>query len=131
MAPFQLAAHTDGLVQKIDRLDPVNQGQLAEAQAGGDTWADLGGIAVDGLFAAENDADLFLPVQPLDRGREHLAGGQGIGAAKAAIGKQDGLVNPEGAGFPQGGHRIGRTHRERHGAQIVAILEPQALLQGM
>lgn len=93
----------------------------------------LGGIAVNGLLAAEDDADLVAGLlgDPLDGGGQYVAGGEGVGAAEAAVGAEDRLIGAHGQRLLEGGFGIGRSHGERHRREAVAVLDPQPLFQGV
>src|SRR6185369_1642621 len=97
----------------------------------GNAGTDLGSVAVDGLLAAEDDADFLQVIQPADGRCQHIAGGQGVGAAKGAVGEQDRLVNPQAERPTKGSLGVGRPHGEGHRLEPVKVLDAQRLLQSM
>ena len=72
--------------------------------------ADLGGVTVDGLTAAENDI-LGADADLVDGSSQDLGSCKGIGAAELAAGNQDAAVSAAGHQLTQ--HALGR--RRAHG----------------
>ena len=72
-------------------------GHLGVAQMLGDLGAHLGGVAVDGLLAAEDHVEFALGVLHLPDGLgEDVAGGQGVRPAEGPVGEEIGLVRGDG-----------------------------------
>ena len=75
-----------------------------------DLRADLGGVAVNGLTAAE-DHVVLLNADVVDAGGDDLGGGEGVGAAELTAGDEDSLIAAHGqalmqhAGCGEGAHR--------------------------
>ena len=92
--------------------------------------AHLGGVAVDGLTAAEDDV-VLVHAQVLDGGGQNLGGGEGVGAAELTGGHQHGLVHAHGLQLQQhtGGGRGTHRHGDDGAAQLV--LQGQGGLHGV
>ena len=99
----------------------------------GDLGAHLGGVAVDGLLAAEDHVEFALGVLHLPDGLgEDVAGGQGVRPAEGPVGEEIGLVRGDGQAFPQGGLRLGGSHAQHHDLGVgVVVLDAGGRLQGV
>ena len=75
-----------GRAGRHDLVDAAHAGDLRQAELLGRLRADLGGVAVDRLPAAEDEIGR---AQMLDRARERVASGQRVGAGEGAVGEQD------------------------------------------
>ena len=111
-------------------LDVGHIGHLGDLQLLSDLGAHLGGVAVDGLTAAEDDV-ILVHTQVLDGGSQDLGGGEGIGAAELAGGHQHGLVHAHGLQLQQhaGGGRGPHGHGDDGAAQL--ILQGQGGFDGV
>ena len=98
-----------------------------------DLGADLGGVAVDGLLAAEDDVKLaFQLLHLLDGLADDVAGGQGVGTTKGPVADQIRLVGRDSQGLLQHGLRLLGTHGEHHDlGGGVGILDPGRGFQGI
>ena len=70
-------------------------GDLGQMQLLGDLGADLSGITVDGLTAAENDV-LGADADLVDGSGQDLGGSEGIGTAELTAGDQHAAVSAAG-----------------------------------
>ena len=129
-AAFGAALQRHRAALAIDLVDAGDIGDLFELQALGDAGADLRGVAVDGLLAAEHDVDLAEGVADLlQRRREREGRGQRVGAGEEAVGEQNGAVGADGHGLSQGIAGHGRAHGE-HGDLAAHLVAPaQGLFQ--
>ena len=95
-----------------------------------DLRADLCGIAIDCLTAAEHDV-LGADTDLVDRSSEDLAGCEGIGTAELAAGHQNSLVSAAGQQLTQ--HTLGRrgTHGDDDDFAAGLVLQLQSGLQSV
>ena len=93
----------------------------------------LGGVAVDGLLAAENGVELALQLLHLLHGVvQNVAGGQGVGAAEGPAGHQVRLVGGNGQALLQSGGGLRGSHGQHHDLGVgVLVLDPGGSLQGI
>lgn len=93
--------------------------------------ADLAGIAVNGLLAAENDvkflAGLFL--HGTNTGGQDEASCQSIRTAKSAVTDQACLIGPYRQAFPQSTDCLGRAHRRNSDLSAYRFLQPHGHFQ--
>jgi len=128
---FQLAADPDPLRLQVQVEDLVHQGELGPPQPGGDAGADLGGVPVYGLLAAEDDGNLFLRVQPEDGFGQDVAGGKGVRTAEHPVGQEHCTVHTQGQRLSQSRLSIGGAHGDGAHGKAEGVLQTQALLQGV
>src|SRR5699024_9208608 len=105
-------------------------GDLGQVQLLGDLGADLGGIAVNGLAAAENDivgADADL----VDGGSQDLAGGEGVGTAELAAGHQHAAVSAASDQLAQHALGRGRAHGDDDDLAAGLLFQLQGGLDGV
>ena len=108
--------------------DAADAGDLRQAELLGDLRADLGGVAVDRLAAAEHEVG---GAELLDRAGERVARGQRVGAGERPVGEQDDLVGAAVQRLAQHLGRGRRAHGEHGHAAAVAVLEAQRLFEGV
>ena len=101
-------------------LELLGVAHLGDVQLLGNLGAHLGGVAVNGLTASDNQVEADFPQGGGDDG----GGGIGVGTAELPCGEEIGLVHTHGQSLPQGPLRLGRTHAQ--GAHCAAALLPQA-----
>ena len=108
-------------------IELLDVGDLRHAELLGQLRADLGGVAVDGLPAAEDD----VRVELADRAGQDVAGGQRVAGGRPAVGDQDGPVGPADRATPQ--HVAGRrqAHRDDGHRAAEAVADLQRHLQGV
>ena len=121
-APDQLGALLEGPLhddlRRLPAQDGLGVGDLGEAQLLGDLWADLGGVAVDGLPPAEDQ----VKARRSCRWRiEGVGGGLGVGAGELAVGEQD---DPVGAAV----ERLAQTSAARGGPMVSTVTCRRAAL---
>ena len=95
----------DLAVRDLD--DGLGVGDLRDAELLGRLRPDLGGVAVDGLPAAQDEVDL---AELLDGALQGVRGGQGIRAGELAVGQQDHLVGAAEERLAQDVGGLGRAH---------------------
>ena len=121
-----LELHHAAVVVEFD--DRRHIGELQHVEALGDAGADLGGVAVDGLLAGEDDVGRAEGLADLaDRLGERIGRGQRVGAREEAVGEQDGAVGADRQRLAQ---RIGR-HRRAHGQHGHFAADLVAKAQGL
>ena len=91
----------------------------------GNLGTHLGGVAVDGLAAGDNEVE----VHRAQGAGDGVGGGEGIGAAELAVGEQDGAVHTHGEGLAEDGLGLGQAHGDDGHLGIVFIFELQSKLQ--
>jgi len=95
-----------------------------------DLGADLCGVAIDCLTAAEHNV-LGANADLIDSSSQDLAGCKGIGTAELTAGDQNGLVRAAGQQLTQ--HSLGRrrTHGDDNDFAAGSVLELQSSLQSV
>src|SRR5699024_4813929 len=90
-----------------------------------DLGTDLGGIAVDGLTAAEHDV-VVVHADLLDGSSQDLRSGVSIGTAELTGGDQNGLVAAHGQQLAE--HTLGGrgAHGDHHDLAAGGVLDPQS-----
>lgn len=92
---------------------------MGDAQMLGDGRANLSGIAVGGLLAAEDEIKV---ANALDGLRKGVAGGEHVRAAQTAVREHIALVRAHHIGFLHHGLRLRRAHgADRHGAAVLSL----------
>ena len=103
-------------------------GHLGNAQFFGALGADLGGIAVDGLPAAEDE--IVSPDGPHGL-TEDIAGGQGIAGGGAAISQEDRPVSAAKQTVAEHIGRLGGAHADHSDRSAVLAADFEGRFQGM
>ena len=96
----------------------------------GDLGADLGGIAVDGLTAAEDDV-LGADADLVDGSGQDLGGGEGVGTAELTGGNQHAAVSAAGHQLTQHALCRRRAHGDDDDFAAGLILQLQGSLDGV
>ena len=113
----------------LDTEDFFGVGHLVETEFLGHLRTDLGGIAVDGLTAAEDDVN---PADLLDGGREGIGGSEGVSTGEEAVGQQPAFVSSAIEAFTYDFSGTGRAHREHaDGGAGVLFFQSERLLEGV
>ena len=95
-AVADVAADADGFVGEVDEFFEV--GDLGDVEFFGELGADLGGVAVDGLAAAEDEIVLGDFAYGLG---EDVGSGEGVGGGGAAVIEKDGAIGAAAEGFAE------------------------------
>ena len=124
VAVLHLLADGEGLGGLVV-LEVLHVGDLRQVEVLGNLGTHLGGVAVDGLAAGDNQVVIHCAQGTGDS----AGGGQGIGTAKLAVGEQDGSVDAHGEGFAQDGLGLGKTHGDDRDVCTVFIFQLKGELQ--
>ncbi|MPN01426.1 hypothetical protein SDC9_148635 [bioreactor metagenome] len=107
-------------------------GHLTDAKMLRDFGANLSGIAVDRLLAAEDNVEFFSAdfFKVTDGRSQGVAGGEGIGAAESPVADQIRRIGADGERFFEHRHCLRQTHGNNRYLTAFFILEPQCGLKG-
>ena len=103
-------------------------GDIRPAHARCYPGADLGGISVNGLLAAQDQIRNTDSFHGLDKG---VGSGPGIGAGKGPVGNKNSGIGTAGNGLPQYLFRLGWPHGQGCHPAALFLLDPDRLFQGM
>ncbi len=95
-----------------------------------DLGADLGGVAVDGLTAAEDDV-LGADADLVDGSSQNLGGSEGIGTAELTAGHQHAAVRAAGDQLTQHAFSRRGAHGDDHDFAAGLIFQLQGSLHGV
>ena len=102
---------------------------LVEAELLGHLRTHLGGVAVDGLPAADDDVHI---ANLLDGRGQRIRGGQRVGTGKQAVGEQPARIGTAIQSLTDNLAGTRRTHREEsYGRALVLLLQSECLLKGV
>jgi hypothetical protein len=111
-----------------DLVDPAHAGDLRQVELLGRLGADLGGVAIDGLPAAQDQVG---PAQLAHGLGQRVAGGQRVGPGERLVGQQHDLVGAAEQRLAQHLHGSRRAHRQHGHPPAVAFLQAQRLFEGV
>src|ERR1035437_5696749 len=103
-------------------------GDLRDAELFGRLRADLGGITVDGLAAAQDQVEL---TELADGALEDVGGGEGVRAGELAVRQQDDLVGSAEEAVAQNVGGLGRSHRDHGDRAAGPLLDVESHLEGV
>ena len=106
-------------------LEVFHVGDLRQVEVLGDLGTHLGGVAVDGLAAGDDEVE----VHGAEGTGDGAGGGEGIGAAELTVGEQDGAVDAHGEGLAEDGLGLGQTHGDDGDVGTVLVLQLQGVLE--
>ena len=124
VAVLELFADGEGLGGLIV-LEVFHVGDLRQVEVLGDLGTHLGGVAVDGLTAGDDEVE----VHGAEGTGDGAGGGEGIGAAELTVGEQDGAVDAHGEGLAEDGLGLGQTHGDDGDVGTVFVLQLQGVLE--
>ena len=124
VAVLELFADGEGLGGLIV-LEVFHVGDLRQVEVLGNRGTHLGGVAVDGLTAGDDEVD----IHGAQGAGEGAAGGQRIGTAELAVGEQDGAVDTHGEGLAEDGLGLGKTHGDDGDVGTVFVLQLQGVFK--
>ena len=108
-------------------LDVGSVGNLRDVQLLSDLRANLSGITVDSLTAAEYDV-VLLHANLLDSCSQDLGGSEGIGTAELTSGNQNAFVSTASHQLTQHALCRGRTHGDNNDLAAGSVLQLQSSL---
>src|SRR5450759_1273044 len=117
-----------GDVGRGDLDDVLGVGDLRDAELLGRLRADLGGVAVDGLAAAQDEVEL---TELLDSALEDVGGGEGVRTGELAVRQQDDFVGSAEEAVAQDVGGLGRSHRDHGDRAAGPVLDLERHLKGV